>query len=112
MHSADLKRYYSYFVIYRCISLQDSYRNNFDQSTLNAPSAFWYNEVNAGSLTDVGSSASNDPGWTAFANGNTEALTNGKGFRILIRGDRTISLNDKNRSECFGNIAKVFNSIG
>ena len=66
--------------------------NNFDQSTLNAPSAFWYNEVNAGNLTDVGSSASNDPGWTAFANGNTEALTNGKGFRIFVRGDRTISL--------------------
>ena len=66
--------------------------NNFDQSTLNAPSAFWYNEVNAGSLTDVGSSASNDPGWTAFTNGNTQDLTNGKGFRIFVRGDRTLSL--------------------
>ena len=66
--------------------------NNFDQSTLNAPSAFWYNEVNAGSLTDVGSGASNDPGWTAFADGNTEPLNNGKGFRIFVRGDRTLSL--------------------
>ncbi len=66
--------------------------NNFDQSTLNAPSAFWYNEVNAGNLTDVGSGATSDPGWTAFADGNTEALTNGKGFRIFVRGDRTISL--------------------
>ena len=66
--------------------------NNFDQSTLNAPSAFWYNEVNAGNLTDVGSGASSDPGWTAFADGNTEALTNGKGFRIFVRGDRTLSL--------------------
>jgi hypothetical protein len=66
--------------------------NNFDQSTLNAPSAFWYNEVNAGNLTDVGSGASNDPGWTAFADGNTEPLTNGKGFRIFVRGDRTLSL--------------------
>jgi len=66
--------------------------NNFDQSTLNAPSAFWYNEVNAGSLTDVGSGASNDPGWSAFADGNLEPLTNGKGFRIFVRGDRTLSL--------------------
>ncbi len=66
--------------------------NNFDQSTTNAASAFWYNEVNAGSDVTVGSGATSDPGWTAFANGNTEALTNGKGFRILVRGDRTISL--------------------
>ncbi len=66
--------------------------NNFDQSTTNAASAFWYNEVSAGSDVTVGSGATSDPGWTAFANGNTEALTNGKGFRILIRGDRTISL--------------------
>jgi hypothetical protein len=66
--------------------------SNFDQSTLNAPSAFWYNEVNAGNLTDVGSGATSDPGWTAFADGNTEALTNGKGFRIFVRGDRTLSL--------------------
>ncbi len=66
--------------------------NNFDQSTTNAASAFWYNEVNAGSDVTVGSGATSDPGWTAFTNGNTEALTNGKGFRILVRGDRTISL--------------------
>jgi hypothetical protein len=66
--------------------------NNFDASTTNAPSAFWYNEVLAGSDVTVGSGATSDPGWTAFANGNTEALTNGKGFRILVRGDRTISL--------------------
>ena len=66
--------------------------NNFDASTTNAPSAFWYNEANAGTDATVGSGASNDAGWTAFANGNTEALTNGKGFRVLVRGDRTISL--------------------
>jgi hypothetical protein len=66
--------------------------NNFDPSITNAPSAFWYNEVLAGSDVNVGSVATNDNGWTAFINGNTEALTNGKGFRILIRGDRTISL--------------------
>ncbi len=66
--------------------------NNFDQSTTNAASAFWYNELLAGSDVTVGSGATSDPGWTAFANGNTEALTNGKGFRILVRGDRTISL--------------------
>ena len=66
--------------------------SNFDQSTLNAPSAFWYNEVNAGNLTDVGSGATSDPGWTAFTNGNTQDLTNGKGFRIFVRGDRTLSL--------------------
>ena len=66
--------------------------NNFDQSTTNAASAFWYNELLAASDVTVGSGATSDPGWTAFANGNTEALTNGKGFRILVRGDRTISL--------------------
>ena len=66
--------------------------NNFDQSTTNAASAFWYNELLAGSNVTVGSGATSDPGWTAFANGNTEDLTNGKGFRILVRGDRTISL--------------------
>ena len=65
---------------------------NFDASTSNAPSAFWYNEVNAGNLTDVGSGATSDPGWTAFTNGNTQDLINGKGFRIFVRGDRTISL--------------------
>jgi hypothetical protein len=66
--------------------------NNFDQSTTNAASAFWYNELLAGSDVTVGSGATSDPGWTAFVDGNTEALTNGKGFRILVRGDRTISL--------------------
>jgi hypothetical protein len=66
--------------------------NNFDQSTTNAASAFWYNELLAGSNVTVGSGATSDPGWTAFADGNSEALTNGKGFRILVRGDRTISL--------------------
>lgn len=66
--------------------------NNFDPSISNAPSAFWYNEVLAGSHVYVGSGATNDSGWTAFADGNSEVLTNGKGFRILIRGDRTISL--------------------
>ena len=66
--------------------------SNFDQSTLNAPSAFWYNEVNAGNLSDVSSGATSDPGWTAFTNGNTQDLTNGKGFRIFVRGDRTLSL--------------------
>ena len=66
--------------------------NNFDQSTTNAASAFSYNELLAGSDVTVGSGATSDPGWTAFADGNSEALTNGKGFRILVRGDRTISL--------------------
>ena len=66
--------------------------NNFDPSITNAASAFWYNELLAGSDITIGSGATSDIGWTAFTNGNTEALTNGKGFRILIRGDRTISL--------------------
>jgi hypothetical protein len=66
--------------------------NNFDPSTTNAASAFSYNELLAGSDVTVGSGATSDPGWTAFADGNSEALTNGKGFRILVRGDRTISL--------------------
>ena len=65
---------------------------NFDASTTNAASAFSYNESLAGSDVTVGSGATSDPGWTAFTDGNTQALTNGKGFRILVRGDRTISL--------------------
>ena len=65
---------------------------NFDASTTNSPSAFWYDEVNAGNFTTVGSGATSDPGWTAFTDGNTQDLTNGKGFRIFVRGDRTISL--------------------
>lgn len=66
--------------------------NNFDESTTNNPSAFSYNEENAGSNTTVGSGATNDPGWTAFTDGNTTALNNGKGFRVLVRGDRTGTL--------------------
>ncbi len=66
--------------------------NNFDQSTTNSASAFGYNELLAGSDVTVGSGATSDPGWTAFTDGNTQALTNGKGFRVLVRGDRTISL--------------------
>jgi len=66
--------------------------NNFDPSTTNSANAFGYNEALAGSDVTVGSGATSDPGWTAFTDGNTQALTNGKGFRILVRGDRTISL--------------------
>jgi hypothetical protein len=66
--------------------------NNFDPSTTNAASAFGYNEALAGNDVTVGSGATSDPGWTAFVDGNTEALSNGKGFRVFVRGDRTISL--------------------
>lgn len=66
--------------------------NSFDASTANKPSAFWYDETIAGSVTNVNSTGTDDPGWTSISNGNTYGLTNGKGFRVLVRGDRDISL--------------------
>ena len=59
--------------------------NNFDPSTNNNPSAFSYNEL-AGNP-----SSSSDPGWTPFSSG-TMHLINGEGYRVLIRGDRTLDL--------------------
>ena len=59
-----------------------------DASISNQPSAFHYLETNTtGSIHDPAK-------WTAI-NGNTE-LTNGKGYRVFVRGDRTISLNTIN----------------
>lgn len=66
--------------------------SNFDLSLTHNPSAFGYNEANAGSSTTVGHGAAIDAGWVAFTDGNTTPLTNGVGFRVLVRGDRTISL--------------------
>lgn len=63
----------------------------FDNSTNNNPSAFWYDEQNAGNDTTIGSGNSTDPGWTAITSG-TQTLENGIGYRVLVRGDRTISL--------------------
>lgn len=63
----------------------------FDESITNNPSAFYYNEAAAGDDTTVSPGASNDAGWTAFSSG-AEALNNGKGFRVLVRGDRGIDL--------------------
>lgn len=63
----------------------------FDESLTNNPSAFYYNEAAAGDDTTVSPGASNDAGWTAFSSG-AEALNNGKGFRVLVRGDRGIDL--------------------
>jgi hypothetical protein len=65
---------------------------NFDESTTNNPSLFTYNENNAGSSTGIGNSSSNeDAGWTAATDG-LGSITNGKGYRVLVRGDRKISL--------------------
>jgi hypothetical protein len=64
--------------------------NNFDVSTTNAPSAFTYTEAN-GEVINTTIGGANNAGWTAFTSG-TQALTNGQGFRILVRGDRTLSL--------------------
>jgi len=59
--------------------------NGFDPSISNNPSAFSYTE-SAGNPT-----MTTDPGWTPFASGNM-SLLNGEGYRVLVRGDRTISL--------------------
>ena len=59
--------------------------NGFDPSTSNSPSAFSYNEA-AGNPTSA-----TDPGWTPFSSGNM-TLVNGEGYRVFLRGDRTINL--------------------
>jgi hypothetical protein len=68
--------------------------NDFDESTTNHPSAFLYDETKAGSVTGIGtnSGAAEDAGWVRFSQANSNTIENGKGYRILIRGDRTIDL--------------------
>ena len=63
---------------------------NVDVSTSNQSSAFVYDESDATGGNDI-----NHPTkWNAI-DGNT-TLTNGKGYRVFIRGDRTISLTTLN----------------
>lgn len=61
-----------------------------DASTNNQPSAFYYAENNTNEGTNI-NGASKWPN----VDGNT-SLTNGKGYRVFIRGDRTISLTTAN----------------
>jgi hypothetical protein len=62
----------------------------FDASTSNAPSAFTYTEAN-GEATNTSIGGADNAGWSPFTSG-TQALTNGQGYRVLVRGDRTVSL--------------------
>lgn len=55
-----------------------------DPSTTNQPSAFKYNEASTAGGSDINAK------WETI-DGNT-ALTNGQGYRIYVRGDRTKSL--------------------
>lgn len=61
-----------------------------DVSTSNQSSAYVYDEVDATGGNDINHSTK----WNAI-DGNT-TLTNGKGYRVFIRGDRTISLTTLN----------------
>ncbi len=61
---------------------------SFDVSTTKNPSAFEFIEANAGS---TGLGTGNDAGWKPLHSGK-QTLVNGKGYRILVRGDRTIEL--------------------
>ncbi len=61
---------------------------SFDVSTTKNPSAFEFVEANAGS---TGLGTGNDAGWKPLHSGK-QTLANGKGYRILVRGDRTIEL--------------------
>jgi len=63
--------------------------NHFDPTYTNSPSAYEYNEILAGG---VGQGFGNDPGWQPFIDGNTTQLSNGKGFRVMVRGDRNTDL--------------------
>jgi hypothetical protein len=65
---------------------------NFDASTTNNPSAFNWTEANGNGSTTISSSATDNAGWGAWTDGN-QALTNGIGYRVYVRGDRSISLN-------------------
>ncbi len=70
--------------------------SGFDVSTSNNPSAFVYNENNAGNITTIyttSSTTSDDPGWASISGGSSSnTLENGKGYRVFVRGDRSISL--------------------
>ncbi len=67
--------------------------DSFDISTTNHPSAFYYDETKAGNTTGIGNtSASEDAGWSRLINAKTGTIENGKGYRVLIRGDRSITL--------------------
>lgn len=72
----------------------DPWKNFFDSSISKKPTAFYYAEDTAGDVTTIYNTgtASDDPGWKPFWNGNTFKLINGKGYRVFVRGDRTLSL--------------------
>ncbi len=53
--------------------------NNFDPTLSNSASVYSYTESTLGDI---------NTGWVAAANGSTDALTLGKGFRIFVRGTR------------------------
>ncbi len=61
-----------------------------DASITNQPSAFYYDENNTNEGTNI-----NGAGKWPNIDGNT-TLTNGKGYRVFVRGDRTISLTTAN----------------
>lgn len=75
--------------------------NDFDASTLNNPSAYYYAQDSAGDVTTISkiAGATDDPGWRPFWNGNTFKLINGKGYRVFIRGDRSINLNQSGQPD-------------
>lgn len=67
--------------------------DSFDISTTNHPSAFFFDETKAGNTTGIGNtSATEDAGWARLINAKTGTIENGKGYRVLIRGDRSITL--------------------
>ena len=57
--------------------------NGFDATQTNNPSIFSFNN---------GTSASTDGTWSALPNTNSTVLTAGTPLRVMVRGDRTISL--------------------
>lgn len=68
--------------------------DSFDLSTTNHPSAFTWDETKAGNITGINTTlgATEDPGWSRLSQANTNTIENGKGYRILVRGDRTVRL--------------------
>lgn len=71
------------------LGIQITGTGTVDASTSNAPSAFYYNES---STTNTGINGVGK--WVAID--GDASLTNGRGYRVFVRGDRTISLTTVN----------------
>jgi hypothetical protein len=76
--------------------------NGFDPTTTNAASCFYYDEVVPGL---------NFLGFTSIPN-TSSTIEEGRGYRILIRGDRTINLSQNNATQSLANNSALLRVSG